>query len=206
MEDVQKNISNYLSKRKGGSLIFPSDFRGIGTDVAIKKALSRLTRQGKLRRATHGVYYVPRVDPVLGELHPGAEELAEMLAKKEKIRIRPAGAYALNKLGLSTQVPTRLVYITDGSSRRLTMGKQEIRFKATTPKKLATTGKISSLVIQALEELDVDRIDEHMAAKIRRLLLAEDARHLKHDLALATARVADYIVTLLNDKRYDGMA
>ena len=82
MEDVQKNISNYLSKRKGGSLIFPADFRGLGTDVAIKKALSRLTRQGKLRRATHGVYYIPKMDPVLGELHPGAEELAEMLAKK----------------------------------------------------------------------------------------------------------------------------
>jgi hypothetical protein len=200
MENVQSNIETLLSMKKDGNLIFPSDFRGIGTEAAIKKAMSRLVQKGILKRAAHGIYYIPKVDPVLGELHPGAEEVAMMLAKKEKIRIRPAGAYALNKLGLSTQVPTRLVYITDGPSRRLKMGKLEIRFKATSHKKLATIGKVSALVIQALEELDVNHIDDHTTNKIKKLLLTEDPKKLKHDLALAPVRVHDYIVKLLNDK------
>jgi hypothetical protein len=198
MEHVQSNIEALLSRKKGGSLIFPSDFSGMGTEAAIKKALSRLAKKGRLKRAAHGIYYIPKVDPVLGELHPGAEEVAVMLAKKEKIRIRPAGAYALNKLGLSMQVPTRLVYITDGPPRQLKIGKLEIKFKATSHKKLATIGKISALVIQALEELDVDHIDDHTTARIKKLLLTEDPKKLKHDLALAPVRVHDYIVKLLN--------
>jgi hypothetical protein len=123
-----------------------------------------------------------------------------LLAKKEKIRIRPAGAFALNKLGLSTQVPTRLVYITDGPPRQLKMGKLEIKFKATSHKKLATTGKISALVIQALEELDLNNIDESRTARIKQLLLTEDPKKLKHDLTLAPARIHDYILKLLNEK------
>jgi Family of unknown function (DUF6088) len=200
MKIVQNNIERLLSRKKSGNLIFLSDFRGIGTEAAIKKALSRLVQKGVLKRAAHGIYYIPKIDPLLGELHPGGEEVAMMLAKKEKIRIRPAGAFALNKLGLSTQVPTRLVYITDGPPRQLKMGKLEIKFKATSHKKLATTGKISALVIQALEELDLNNIDESRTARIKQLLLTEDPKKLKHDLTLAPARIHDYIVKLLNEK------
>ena len=200
MQVVQRNIELSLLMKKDGTLIFPSDFRGFGSGAAIKKALSRLAQQGTLKRAAHGIYYMPKIDPLLGELHPGAEEVATMLAKKEKIRIRPAGAYALNKLGLSTQVPTRLVYITDGPPRQLKRGKLEIKFKATSHKKLATIGQISALVIQALEELDVNHIDNDTAARIKKLLLTEEPKKLKHDLALAPGRVYDYIVKLLNEK------
>jgi hypothetical protein len=97
-------------------------------------------------------------------------------------------------------VPTRLVYITDGPPRQLKMGKLEIKFKATSHKKLATTGKISALVIQALEELDLNNIDESRTARIKQLLLTEDPKKLKHDLTLAPARIHDYIVKLLNEK------
>jgi uncharacterized protein DUF6088 len=199
MKIVQNNIERLLSRKRSGNLIFLSDFRGIGTEAAIKKALSRLVQKGVLKRAAHGIYYIPKIDPVLGELHPGGEEVAMMLAKKEKIRIRPAGAFALNKLGLSTQVPTRLVYITDGPPRQLKMGKLEIKFKATSHKKLATTGKISALVIQALEELDLNNIDESRTTRIKQLLLTENPKKLKHDLTLAPARIHDYIVKLLNE-------
>src|SRR4051812_21147392 len=95
-------IENILHRRKGGELIFPTDFRGKGTEDAIKKALSRLAQKGVLKRLSHGIYYIPKFDPVLGELRPGAEDVVKMLAKKEKIRVRPAGAYALHRLGLTT--------------------------------------------------------------------------------------------------------
>jgi len=200
MGTAQASIERLVSRKKGGELIFPTDFRGIGTEAAIKKALSRLVQKGPLKRLAHGIYYIPKIDPILGELHPGAEEVAIMLARKEKVRIRPAGATALNKLGLSTQVPTRLVYITDGPPRQLKIGKLVIKFKATSHKKLSTIGKISALVIQALEELDMNHIDSSTTARIKELLLKEDPKKLKHDLSIAPARVNDYIVRLLKSQ------
>ena len=202
MEPTHSYIKqSLLSKKKGGDLVFPTDFRGHGTEAAIKKALSRLTTEGVLRRLSHGIYYIPKIDPVLGEIRPGAEDVAKMIAQKEKVRIRPAGAYALHRLGLTTQVPTRLVYITDGSPRQFKVGKMSVNFKATSHKKLSMVGEISGLVIQALEELDIQHMDDKLAEKIKDLLLRENPQNLKHDLSLAPARINDYIVKLLNPKK-----
>jgi hypothetical protein len=197
MEKTHTSIERSVSKRKQGGLIFPSDFHGNGTDAAIKKALSRLSAKGLIKRLAHGVYYIPKQDPILGEIRPGADEVVKMLAEKEKIRIKPAGAYALHQLGLTTQVPTRRVYITDGHPRQFMLGKLQIKFKATTSKRLLRKGKISSLVIQALEELGADNIDSVTAGKIKELLLKEDPKTLKHDLELAPAKVNNFIIKLL---------
>jgi hypothetical protein len=197
MNKTHTSINNYLSKVKRGSILFPTDFRGMGTEGAIKMALSRLVKEGKLKRVAHGIYYVPKTDPLLGELHPGAENIAEAIAQKEKILIKPSGASALNKLGLSTQVPMRLVYITNGSPRKIKIGRMTVVFKATTSKKLAMEGPISGLVIQALEELDLTNVHPETARKIKNLLMKENASNLKHDLALAPARLHDYIMKLL---------
>ena len=142
MDKTHTHINSLLSTKKEGSLVFPSDFKGKGSEAAIHKALSRIVKEGKIKRLAHGIYYLPKTDPLLGELYPSAEEVAKMIAKKEKVRIRPAGAYALNRLGLSTQIPTKLVYITDGVSRQLKIGRTTIRFKGTTAKKLSMKGEL----------------------------------------------------------------
>lgn len=197
MEKTHTHIEQAISRKKRGELIFLNDFRGTGSDDAIKKTLSRLTIKGKIKRLAQGIYYVPKTDPVLGELRPGADAVVKMLAEKEKIRIRPSGAYAMHKLGLTTQVPTKLVYITDGAARHFKLGKLDIRFKPTTPKKLSTQGKISSLVIQALEEIGTEKIDSETESKIADLIKKEDPRKLQHDLTLAPAKVYDYIIKLI---------
>jgi hypothetical protein len=203
MQATHTHIEHVILRKKSSEIIFPTDFRGKGTEDAIKKALSRLTQKGMLKRLAHGIYYIPKIDPVLGELRPGAEDVVKMLAKKEKIRVRPAGAYALHQLGLTTQVPTKLVYITDGHPRFFKLGKMQIKFKATTAKKLSTIGKISSLVIQALEELGTDNINAKTEIKLYELLMKEVPRNLKHDLALAPAKVNDYIVKLMKKREND---
>lgn len=206
MEKVHSYIESQIKRRKQGELIFPTDFRGAGTDVAIKKALSRLTQKGTLKRLAHGIYYIPNHDPLLGEIYPGAEEVVKMIAKKEKIRIRPAGSYALNKLGLSTQVPTKLVYITDGHPKQFRLGKLQIKFKATTSKKLSTIGEYSSLLIQALDEIGTENIAPPIESKILELIRKENPKKLKHDLSLAPAKVSDYIVKLLKKPENDQVA
>ena len=183
--------------KKPGELIFPTDYRGHGTEAAIKQALSRLVKEGKLRRLAHGIYYIPKLEPMFGELRPEAEEVAKRIAHKDRVRIRPTGAYALHRLGLTTQIPTKLVFITDGAPKQFRVGKMAVAFKATSHKKLSLKGEISGLLIQALEELDTANLDPIIENKIRELLAKENPRILKHDLSLAPARINDLIVNLL---------
>ncbi len=206
MEKTNTYIERLISKEKAGELVFISDFAGSGTDAAIRKSLSRLAQKGKLRRIAQGIYYIPKTDPLLGELYPSAEEVARKVAEKERVHIHPTGIYAMNKLGLSTQVPMKLVYLTDGVQRLLTIGKVKVKFKATTRKKLSLKGEISRLVILALEEMDTTQIDFASEKKLRELLRNEDPKKLKHDLSLATGKVHDYIVKLLKTTTNDGMA
>jgi hypothetical protein len=145
---------------------------------------------------------LPKKDPILGEIRPGPEEVVQQLARKEKMRIKPAGAYALHRLGLTTQVPTKLVYLTDGNSRHFRLGKLEVRFKSTSLKKMSIKGKFSSLVIQSIEELGVEGISKSVESKLLGFLKQEDTKVLQDDLKLAPAKINDYIVKLLKNPLY----
>nr|WP_294791127.1 DUF6088 family protein [uncultured Mucilaginibacter sp.] len=194
-------IEDYIKRYKRGDLIVPTDFRGKGSDEAIRKTLSRLAADGIIRRLGHGLYILPKKDPLFGEVLPSTEEIAHALAEKEKIKIKPAGAQAIHKLGLTTQVPTKLVYLTDGSSRTITIGRNVIRFKATTPKKMALKGELSSLIILGLEELGVKQLDEPLKKRIAELIRKENPATLKQDMKLASASVHDFLLKLINDDR-----
>ncbi|HEY9560351.1 MAG TPA: DUF6088 family protein [Anseongella sp.] len=196
MKSVHKEIFNRIGTLEAGSIVFPTDFRGIGTEAAIKTALYRMAKEGQLERLAHGIYYLPKSHPVLGKLLPSLEEVAHAVAERERVRIRPAGAYAANKLGLSTQVPTQQVYITDGQPRQIKIGKGSIKFKPTTPKKFAMTGQISSLLIQALEEMDLKKISPETKARITQLLEKEATKNLLENIKLAPAKVNDFLINI----------
>jgi hypothetical protein len=193
---THQNIMKKIEEAKPGSILFPTDFRGYGSEAAIKMALSRLVKEGMIDRIAHGIYLLPEIHPKLGKLLPSLEEIAKAIAQKDRIRIIPAGAYALNKLGLSEQVPTKMVYITDGQARKINIGKYSIRFKPATPKKFGMCGQISKLLVQALEEISLQQITPSMKKKIKNLLKQEDPEKLNHDLKLAPARVYDFIISL----------
>jgi len=197
MQSVQDIVNASISAERAGNILVPADFRGYGTQAAIKMALSRAVRSGKVRRLAQGIYFIPFIDPVLGELTPSPEGVATQLAEKDKVRIQPAGAFALHKLGLTTQVPTRLVYLTDGHPRKFSIGKATVEFKATTPKKMALQGTISGPLILALEELDLDKLDVVTESKILNLLQREQTALLDHDLRLAKGKVYDYLARLV---------
>ncbi|EOR93731.1 hypothetical protein ADIARSV_3071 [Arcticibacter svalbardensis MN12-7] len=197
MKSVQQEISGQISAFQPGTIVFPTEFRGVGTDDAVRQALSRLAKEDKIERLAHGIYFLPKIHPTFGKLYPSMEEVAEAVAAHEHMRIRPAGAYALNKLGLSTQVPARLVYITDGQARQIKIGKGGIKFKPVTPKKFGMKGPISSLLIQGLEEMNTSQVTLAMEDRIKDLLSQETPDNLNYDLKLAPARISDYIIKLL---------
>ncbi len=193
MASIHQEIERKLQAQQPGAIIFPTEFRGVGTEDAVRKALSRLTQEKKLQRLAHGIYYIPKTHPVFGLLIPSMEEVAQAVAEHEHVRILPTGSYALNKLGLSTQVPTNQVYITDGQARQIKIGKGSIKFKPTTPKKFGMKGPISSLLIQGLEAMDLNQITPDMQRRIGDLIRKETPENLAADIKLAPARVNDFL-------------
>lgn len=185
MQSTEEQILNKINDYKRGKIFFPEDFSKFGSSEAVRQALVRLEEEDELIRLAHGIYLYPKTDPQLGVLKPSIEKIAEAIAKRDKASITPAGALAMNKLGLSTQVPLNAVYLTDGSPRSIQIGNRKIKFKRTVPKNLKAKGEISSLVIQALKEIGKENVTEQQKEKITELLKKEKPEHLKHDIKLA---------------------
>ena len=150
---IDKQILTKAKKAKRGSLFFIDDFLVFSNYKAISKALERLVNKNEIIRIARGIYALSVIDPILGEIKPSTEDIAKAIAKKERARIIPSGALSLNALGLSSQVPMNVVYLTDGSPRKISLGKRSILFKKTSAKNLILRGEISTLVIQALKEI-----------------------------------------------------
>lgn len=199
MQSIEKQIERSIKSKPMGSLVLPDDYLSYGSSDAIRKALDRLENKKAIVRVAQGIYVRPKISKLIGPLVPTAEEVAEAIAKRDRIRTVPTGSYALNALGLSTQVPMNIVLLTDGSPREIKVGKRTIKFKKTTPKNLMAKGKISRLVIQALKEIGNGKVTEVEEKKIIDLLRKEDEKDLKYDMALAPVWIQKIIKRALND-------
>jgi hypothetical protein len=184
---VEKKISTLLKKYPKSSVLFVDDFLDYGNSESVKKALLRLKEKEILVRLAHGIYLYPKVDKELGVLFPSTEDIARAIARRDKARIVLTGVQALNKLGLSTQVPMKVVYLTDGAARSIKVGKRTITFKKTSPKNLLAKGEISSLVIQALKTIGQSKVDNTLLIKIHKLLKKEKSENIINDAKLAPA-------------------
>jgi len=185
MTSIEDKILQHIEAFPKGELFLPSDFTELGSSEAVRLSLFRLEKEGVITRVAQGIYVRPRESSLIGKLTPTEEEVAEAIAKRDKIRTTPTGSYALNALGLSTQVPMNIVLLTDGSPREIKVGKRKIKFKKTTPKNLMAKGKISRLVIQALKEIGNGKVTAVEEQKILDVLKRENEKDLKHDIALA---------------------
>ena len=163
----------------------PNDFLDLGGRDAVDKALSRLAAGGPIRRLARGLYEYPRQHPELGTLSPDIQKVAKALAGKDRIRLQPAGAYAANLLGLSEQVPAKAVFLTDGRSRTVKIGRQEIQLRHTTPRNMAAAGRLSGLLMQAFRHLGREHITPHRITHLKRTLPAKERKQLIKDLPLA---------------------
>jgi hypothetical protein len=128
----------------------------------------------------------PRLDLLLGTLWPSADAIVAALTGKDKLRLQPTGAYAANLLGLSDQVPARVEFLTDGTSRTVKAGPMQIVLQRTTPREMAATGRTSG-VVQALRSLGPDHVTPQRLSKLRRTIPANQRPALLEDLALAPA-------------------
>ena len=175
------NIVTRIYGKGRGWCFTPKSFLDLGSPQAVRTALHRLAKKGTIRRLARGLYDYPRKHSTLGLLSPRPEDIASALSQRDATRMQPSGAYAANMLGLSEQVPARVVFLTDGPTRSVKVGRQEIVLKKTTPNTMATAGRISGTVIQALRHLGKDQITQAHVRHLRSLLTDEQKSQLARD-------------------------
>jgi len=190
-QSIDFRILSRIQGHGRGWVFTPNHFQDIGSRTAVGLALMRHTQSGTIRQLARGLYDYPRQHPALGLLTPSADVVAQALAGRDAARLQPSGGYAANLLGLSDQVPMKVVFLTDGRTRSVSLGKQTITLKRTTPKNMATAGKASGLVIQALRHLGQRHVDDALMDRLRQRLTDDDKRQLLKDLTYAPAWVAD---------------
>ncbi len=187
---VERAILERMRAQGKGIAFTVSDFHDLASSSAVYQALSRCSRAGTIRKIARGVYDLPRRDRDLGDVPPSVEAVARALQGRGAIRLQPAGAHAANLLGLSTQVPVRTVFLTDGLTRTVKVGRRQILLKRTTPRQMATAGRISGTVIQALRWLGRHNVDDEVVSRLRRRLTAREKKQLLADRRHAPAWIA----------------
>ena len=196
-QTIENKVISRIYGKGRGWVFTPNHFLDLGSRSAVGNALSRLTTAGTIRRLAFGLYDYPATDPVLGTVAPSADAIARALVARDAIRIQLSGAYAANVLGLSDQVPSRIVFLTDGPARKVRIGKREIILQHTTPRNMATAGRISGTLIQALRHLGQDQVDDQALAVLRRRITDVDHATIRKDLAHAPAWIADILRRLI---------
>lgn len=186
----QKNSIDYqvlkaINTLGHGSVFVPTDFLRLGSRQAIDIVLHRLVRKGTIRRIARGTYDFPEEHPKLGKLEPSPEKIAEALVGRDCTRIQPTGAYAANILGLSEQVPAKIVFLTDGPSRTVKIGTTTIQLRKTTPKNMAMAGRLSGLLVQALRELGKENITTERLEHLKRIIPLDARQKLLKDIRFA---------------------
>ncbi len=187
MQTIENKILAILKGGGRGRVFFSSDFLSQGEPRSVLKALERMTNEEKIIRVAKGIYCYPKIDHRLGlgVIYPSIDEIARAVARRDKARIVPTGAQALNLLGLSEQVPINAVYLTDGSARKLKLyGERGITFQHTAPKNLAFSNELAMLVTFALREVGADDVTEEMIVSINTLMQQEPRDHVMKDIAL----------------------
>ena len=192
-ETIENKILVKIKKARRGTLFFGDNFSSLGNAETVRRTLNRLVERGEIDRIATGIFVRPEIDKIIGKITPKIEDIADAIARRDKSKIVPTGAYALNKLGLSTQVPMKIVYLTDGSARNIKVGNYTISFIRTSPKKVSAIGQISRLAIQALKSIGKENISQTEIEQIQNALMKEKMSYLEHDLRIAPAWIKEII-------------
>ena len=181
-EIMRDQIVARINRLGEGKAFSAKDFLDIASRGTIDMALSGLTRNGIIRRVRRGLYDMPKVNEALGgKLSPDIDEAARAIARRQRWKIVPEGAWAANLLGLSTQVPAKITYLTDGPNNEVPIGRRKIHFKHARPKAMSGLEGKYALVVQALRHLGQEGVGVREIETIKRSLTPAEKRKLVKD-------------------------
>ncbi len=200
MKSIEDKIVSRIYGRGSGWAFTTNDFIGEFPRASIDKALSKLVTNGRIRRVFRGIYDYPKYSELLQqELSPDFDQVAKALARKFNWRITPTGDAALNLLGLSTQVPGRVVYKSDGPNKSYKINNFTLEFKKAALKDVGTKHRESGVVVQALKALGKERMNNDIIASIRSQLDEKTRKRVLKETVTATGWVYDAIKRICSE-------
>ena len=192
--DYLNQIRGNIERAESGSVFVSTDFTDITDKKTVNMGLIRLADEGLVKKILFGVYYKPEYNELLGEtVAPSPNKVAHALARNFGWTIVPCGDTALNLLGLSTQVPSQWVYVSDGAYKEYSFDNTVIKFKRTTNKEISKLSYKTALTIQALKALGKDNVSEQIICRLKKALSEEDKEKMLTEAKSATSWVYEYI-------------
>lgn len=203
MQPINNKIFSRICGRGRGWDFSPNDFVGEFARTQVDNALSDLAKEGKIRRICRGMYDYPKYSDLLGvELSPDHHQVAKAFARKFKWWILPSGDAALNLLGLSTQVPARFIYLSDGPDRKYSILKYKLEFKKTALKEIGFKHRESGLIVQALKAIGKENISPDVIEKIRQQIPPEKYSTIRKETKSVTGWVYDALKVICREWQY----
>ncbi len=194
MQSIDNKVVSRIYGNRRGWAFSKNDFLDLGSDAAVRKALSRFQSKGTIRRVLQGIYDYPRMSKLIEDpMEPDLRQVAQALARKSGWRIQVSENTALNILGLSTQVPVKAVYLSDGPSKTYLIGRRELIFKKRVLKDFGFKHRESELVVQALKALGEKRVTAETRKKLKQAIPLSKWETILRDARTAPAWVCDVI-------------
>ena len=194
MQSIQNKVLSRIYGNGRGWVFFQKDFSDLGSRSSVDNALTRLQKKGPIRRVTRGIYDYPRYSELLSEqLSPDLNQVARALARKHGWRIQPSGPAAMNIIGVSTQVPAKVIYLSDGPNRSYKIGNQTLAFENTALKDSGFKLAESSLIVQSLKSLGQNHITDEAISTLRKWLKPGKRPRILKD----TRSTADWIYEII---------
>lgn len=201
LKSVENHVINRVYGKGRGWSFSRVDFSDMGSADAIDQSLSRLAKAGRIRRVLRGLYDFPKHSSFLGkELSPDIHQVARALARKFGWTIQVSENTALNILGLSTQVPTRHIYHSDGRSRSYSVASQELTFVKTSLKDTGLKYEKSAMLVQALRGIGQNNISESERKLIRNFFDKTEQKHILKDTRYVTSWVYEEIKRIFKEE------
>ena len=199
--DYLNQIRANIEKAENGSVFVSTDFTDITDKKTVNMGLIRLADEGLIKKILFGVYYKPEFSKLLGEtVAPSPNKVAHALARNFGWTIVPCGDTALNLLGLSTQVPSQWVYVSDGAYKEYTFDNTTIKFKRTTNKEISKVSYKTALTIQALKALGKENITDQVILRLKKILTDEEKEKMLAESKSATSWVLELIKVICKDE------
>ena len=196
-QSIEVAVRNRIIEQGRGWCFTSMHFLDLGSDVSVRKALSVLKKQNIIRRLAQGIYDYPKIHDQLGIIPPDLNEVAKAIAEKNGVQVQPAGAHAANLAGLSLQVPGRIMFLTEGPSRKVKIGNQEIFLRKTTKKIMSSAGTREGLLIQALKNLGKDHIDRLARAQVLKFLKDSNKNEIRKNMKFAPSWIRTLVFKIM---------
>lgn len=197
---INQKIIQSINKSRTGSIFFASSFPMFDIEY-VGRILAALAKEGLLVRIGQGAYLKP-VKSSFGIVYPPTDEIVKAIAKRDNAQVMETGNTALNKLGLSPQVPMNAEYLTSGTARKLSIGNRTITLKHGSPKNFAYKGTLAPLLIQAMKALGQENIDEETISGIREILIKNSDIHFEKDILSSPVWIKKILQKILKENYF----